>query len=65
MKKVKLPLLVKVLIGIALGVLFSMFLPNNIVRVFVTFNSLFSNFLGFIIPLLIVGLVAPGIAELG
>ncbi len=65
MKKIKLPLLVKVLIGIALGVLFSMFLPSSIVRVFVTFNSLFSNFLGFIIPLLIVGLVAPGIAELG
>jgi Na+/H+-dicarboxylate symporter len=35
------------------------------VRVFVTFNSLFGNFLGFVIPLIIVGLVAPGIAELG
>lgn len=34
-------------------------------RVSLTFNGLFGNFLGFIIPLLIVGLVAPGIAELG
>lgn len=34
-------------------------------RVFVTFNSLFSQFLGFVIPLLIVGLVAPAIVEIG
>jgi Na+/H+-dicarboxylate symporter len=30
-----------------------------------TFNGLFGNFLSFMIPLLIVGLVAPGIAEMG
>lgn len=30
-----------------------------------TFNSVFGNFLGFVIPLLILGLVAPGIADLG
>ena len=35
------------------------------VRIFVTFNSIFSNFLSFAIPLIIVGLVAPGIADLG
>ena len=34
-------------------------------RAVLTFNGLFGNFLGFIIPLLIVALVAPGIAELG
>ncbi len=34
-------------------------------RTFVTFNSLFGNFLSFVIPLIILGLVAPGIAELG
>ena len=35
------------------------------VRIFVTFNSLFSEFLGFLIPLIIVGLVTPAIADIG
>ena len=42
-----------------------LFFPPWLTRVFITVNGLFGNFLGFIIPLLIVGLVAPGIAELG
>ena len=29
------------------------------------FNSLFGSFLDFVVPLIILGLVAPGIAELG
>ena len=32
---------------------------------FLTYNSIFSGFLGFIVPLIILGLVAPAIAELG
>ncbi len=55
----------QVVIAIALGIIFGQFMPSGVARLFATFNSLFSNFLGFIIPLLIVGLVAPGIADLG
>ena len=58
-------LLLKVLISIILGIIFSLFFPDWAVRVFVTLNALFSNFLSFIIPLLILGLIAPGIADLG
>ncbi|PKP43336.1 MAG: sodium:proton antiporter [Bacteroidetes bacterium HGW-Bacteroidetes-10] len=58
-------LLLKIVIAILLGILSSFILPIPVVRVFVTFNSIFSNFLGFIIPLIILGLVAPGIADLG
>lgn len=36
-----------------------------IVRLFITFNDIFGNFLGFLIPLIIFGLVTPGISELG
>ena len=61
----KMGLLPKILIAIALGIVCSFFLPGWAVRVFLTFNSIFSNFLGMFIPLLIIGLVAPGIAELG
>ncbi|MBS9774625.1 MAG: dicarboxylate/amino acid:cation symporter [Tenacibaculum sp.] len=65
MKKLKLGLLPKIIIAIVLGILCSYFFPENIVRVFATFNGLFGNFLGFIIPLIILGLVAPSIADLG
>lgn len=63
--KLKFPLLLKIVIAILLGVVCSMFFPNWLIRVFVTINALFGNLLSFIIPLLILGLVAPGIAELG
>jgi Na+/H+-dicarboxylate symporter len=48
-----------------LGFLLGDVLPLKVTRVFTTFNGLFSQFLGFIIPLLIVGLVAPAIADIG
>ncbi|WP_446776634.1 dicarboxylate/amino acid:cation symporter [Macellibacteroides fermentans] len=65
MKKIKITLLAKVVIAIAAGVLFGQFLPAGIARIFVTFNSLFGNFLSFTIPLIIVGLVTPAIGDLG
>lgn len=66
-KKIKIGLLAKVVIAIALGIggSYIPFLPDAFVRISATFNSLFSNFLDFAIPLIILGLVAPGIAELG
>ena len=61
----KLGLLPKVIIAIALGIICQMFFPLWTTRIFVTFNCIFSNFLGMFIPLLIIGLVSPAIAELG
>lgn len=63
--KFKPGLLTKIIIAICLGILFSLFSPVWAVRIFTTINGIFGNFLGFIIPLLILGLVAPGIADLG
>lgn len=65
MKKIKIGLLAKVLLAIALGIAFSRFFPDFLVRIFITFNSIFSNFLGLFIPMLIIGLIAPGVFELG
>lgn len=65
MKKIKVSLLGKVVIAIVSGMVFGLFLPGGIARIFVTFNSLFGNFLSFSIPLIILGLVAPAIADLG
>ena len=65
MKKRKFPLLLQIVIAIAAGALCGIFFPDWLSKIFATFNGLFGNFLGFIIPFIIVGLVAPGIAEMG
>jgi hypothetical protein len=65
MKIPKTGLLTRILIAIALGVGLGMIVPEWIVRLFLTFNGIFSQFLGFAIPLIIVGLVAPAISDLG
>ena len=65
MKLSKIGLLPRIVIAIILGVVCGMFFPEWAVRGFVTFNSIFSNFLSFLIPLIIVGLVTPAIADIG
>lgn len=51
--------------AIALGVALGGVMPTWAVRTFLTFNGLFSQLLGFLIPLIIVGMVAPAIADIG
>ena len=63
--KFNMGLLPKVLIAIACGIGVGMFAPMWLARIFATFNAIFSEFLGFVIPLLIVGFVAPAIFEIG
>ena len=64
-KKVKIGLLPRVIIAILLGIFFGYFMPTPLARVFLTFNGIFSQFLGFMIPLIIIGLVTPAIADIG
>ena len=64
--KLKRPgLLTQIIIAIILGIGAGIISPALPVRFFVTFSGLFSEFLAFIIPLIIVGLVAPAIADIG
>ena len=58
-------LLPRLILAIILGIIIGLVAPEAIVRVLVTFNGLFGNFLNFVIPLIIVGFVTPGIADLG
>lgn len=58
-------LLPKILIAIALGIGAGYILPIWAARIFITFNAVFSQFLGFCIPLIILGFVAPSIADIG
>nr|MDE6277640.1 dicarboxylate/amino acid:cation symporter [Muribaculaceae bacterium] len=58
-------LLLKIIIAIAAGIAAGFIFPDWLTRLAMTFNGIFSAFLGFLIPLLIVGFVAPAIAETG
>ena len=64
-KKFHISLLGWVAIAIASGIVLGQVMPAGMVRLFVTFNGLFGNFLSFSIPLIILGLVAPAIGEIG
>lgn len=63
--KFKFGLLPRVVAAIGAGIACGFFLPDWTSRIFLTFNAVFGQLLGFVIPLLILGLVAPGIADLG
>ncbi len=65
MKKLFKNLLPRIIAAIIFGLFLGYITPEFIVRIFSTINTIFSNFLGFCIPLIIVGLVVSGISELG
>ena len=58
-------LLFRIVVAIILGIVCSLFFPEWLARVFVTFNGLFGNFLGFFVPVLIFALITSAIAGLG
>ena len=60
----KIGLVSRLIIAIVLGILFGLFLPSSIIRIFVTFSTLFSKYLSFIIPFMIIGFVVTGISDL-
>lgn len=65
MKPIRIPLLGRIVIAIALGVALGGLLPEWLVLIFSTFNSIFGELLSFSIPLIIVGLVTVAIADMG
>lgn len=62
--KQKLGLVPKLIIAIVLGILIGQFLPEGFCRLVVTLSGLFSTFLKFVIPLMILAYVTMGIADL-
>src|SRR5699024_8101268 len=56
------PLLGWIVLAIVAGILLGPVMPLWLGSVFLTYNSIFSGVLGFVVPLIIFGLVAPAIA---
>ena len=65
MKKIRFGLLSRVALAIVLGVALGSFVPAPVVRGVNTVVALVDQFIKFMVPLIIVGLVAPAIAETG
>ena len=65
MKALRLSLLPRIIIAIALGIGLGLIVPDGVTRLFLTFNAIFSQFLDFAIPLIIVALVAEAIGGIG
>ncbi|MBM7702760.1 dicarboxylate/amino acid:cation symporter [Metabacillus iocasae] len=61
----KIGLLPRIVLAILLGIGIGSIAPEGFVKIFVTFNHIFGNFLGFAIPLIIIAFIAPGIGEIG
>ena len=55
-RTIKIGLLGKIVIAIAVGIITGLFFPEWLVRIFLTLNGIFGEFLGFAIPLIILGL---------
>ena len=64
-KRFSIGLLPRVLIAIVLGILLGLVANEPFVRLFVTFNDLFAQLLGLLVPLIIIGLVTSAIGEIG
>ncbi len=65
MKSIKFGLLPRILLAIILGVTLGAYAPAAAVRGVNTFVAVFDQFIKFMVPLIILGLVAPAIAETG
>lgn len=61
----KIGLLPRLIIGIISGILIGLFFPEWVGRLLYTFTGIFGGLLGYIVPLIIIGFIIPGIAELG
>ncbi len=58
-------LLLRIIIAIAFGIVIGLIANDWLIRLFATFNDIFGVFLSFIIPLIIIGFIAPGIGNMG
>src|SRR5690554_4844635 len=58
-------LLPRLIIAIIVGIIIGGYLPQVFTQILATFNGIFGYFLGFVIPLIIVGFIVPGIGDLG
>lgn len=65
MKKIFSSLPVKLLIGIVIGIIFGQIFPENVMNVVVPLKNILGQVINFVVPLIVIGFIAPSITKLG
>lgn len=65
MKKIFSRLPVKLLIGIVIGIIFGQIFPENVMSVVVPLKNILGQVINFVVPLIVIGFIAPSITKLG
>ena len=65
MKKIFSSLPVKFLIGIVIGIIFGQIFPENVMSVVVPLKNILGQVINFVVPLIVIGFIAPSITKLG
>ena len=65
MKKIFSSLPVELLIGIVIGIIFGQIFPENVMSVVVPLKNILGQVINFVVPLIVIGFIAPSITKLG
>lgn len=65
MKKFMRSLPAKLLLGIIVGIIVGLFVPESVMTVLVPIKNIMNQLISFIVPLIIIGFIAPSITKLG
>ena len=55
----------KLLIGIVIGIIFGQIFPENVMNVVVPLKNILGQVINFVVPLIVIGFIAPSITKLG
>lgn len=64
MSKLKDNLVVKLLAGVALGIIIGLFAPEGLIRIIATIKHILGQVIFYCIPLVIIGFIAPSIVKM-
>ena len=65
MKKVLTSLPFKLLVGIVIGILVGLVVPESVMSVIVPIKNIMGQIISFVVPLIVIGFIAPSITKLG
>ena len=65
MKKILSSLPAKLLLGIVVGIVLGLFVPESVMVVLVPIKNILNQVISFIVPLIVIGFIAPSITKLG
>lgn len=65
MKKLLTSLPAKLLIGIIIGIVIGLFVPESVMAVIVPIKNIMGQIINFVVPLIVIGFIAPSITKLG